>query len=112
MKIHVLVNPRTPTGLMNRVDPFAVHGFKYIKHLSQHFEMVHYGIPGAQVDCEHVDIPTTPTEHGGDGRRALVGQQPLLGARQHCGIARDLPADCKMANGINPFTIFTPTRAL
>lgn len=62
MKIHVLVNPRTPTGLMNRVDPFAVHGFKYIKHLSQHFEMVHYGIPGAQVDCEHVDIPTTPTE--------------------------------------------------
>jgi len=30
--------------------------------LSQHFEMVHYGIPGAQVDCEHVDIPTTPTE--------------------------------------------------
>lgn len=62
MKIHVLVNPRTPTGLMNRVDPFAVHGFKYIKHLSKHFEMVHYGIPGAQVDCEHVDIPTTPTE--------------------------------------------------
>jgi glycosyltransferase involved in cell wall biosynthesis len=62
MKIHVLVNPRTPTGLMNRVDPFAVHGSKYIKHLSQHFEMVHYGIPGAQVDCEHVDIPTTPTE--------------------------------------------------
>jgi glycosyltransferase involved in cell wall biosynthesis len=62
MKIHVLVNPRTPTGLMNRVDPFAVHGFKYIKYLSQHFEMVHYGIPGAQVDCEHVDIPTTPTE--------------------------------------------------
>jgi glycosyltransferase involved in cell wall biosynthesis len=47
---------------MNRVDPFAVHGFKYIKYLSQHFEMVHYGIPGAQVDCEHVDIPTTPTE--------------------------------------------------
>ena len=62
MKIHILVNPRTPTGLMNRVDPFAVHGFKYIKYLSQHFEMVHYGIPGAQVDCEHVDIPTTPTE--------------------------------------------------
>jgi len=62
MKIHVLVNPRTPTGLMNRVDPFAVHGFKYIKHLSPHFEMVHYGIPGAQVDCEHIDIPTTPKE--------------------------------------------------
>ena len=62
MKVHVLVNPRNPTGLMNRVDPFAVHGYKYIKHLSPHFQMIHYGIPGAQVDCEHVDIPTTPTE--------------------------------------------------
>lgn len=62
MKIHVLVNPRNPTGLMNRIDPFAVHGYKYIKHLSPHFHMIHYGIPGAQVDCEHVDIPTGPTE--------------------------------------------------
>jgi glycosyltransferase involved in cell wall biosynthesis len=62
MKIHVLANPRNPTGLMNRVDPFAVHAHKYIKHLSQHFHMIHYGVPGAQVDCEHVDIPTTPVE--------------------------------------------------
>jgi glycosyltransferase involved in cell wall biosynthesis len=62
MKVHVLVNPRNPTGLMNRVDPFAVHGYKYIKHLSPHFQMIHYGIPGAQVDCEHVDIPTLPKE--------------------------------------------------
>lgn len=62
MKVHVLGNPRTPTGLTNRVDPFAVHAYKYIKHLSQHFHMIHYGIPGAQVDCEHVDIPTSPVE--------------------------------------------------
>ncbi len=62
MKVHVLGNPRTPTGLTNRVDPFAVHTYKYIQHLSQHFHMIHYGIPGAQVECEHVDIPTTPTE--------------------------------------------------
>jgi hypothetical protein len=62
MKIHVLVNPRNPTGLMNRVDPFAVHAYKYIKHLSPHFHMIHYGVPGAQVDCEHIDIPTLPKE--------------------------------------------------
>jgi glycosyltransferase involved in cell wall biosynthesis len=62
MKIHVLVNPRNPTGLMNRVDPFAVHAYKYIKHLSPHFHMMHYGVPGAQVDCEHIDIPTLPKE--------------------------------------------------
>jgi glycosyltransferase involved in cell wall biosynthesis len=73
MKIHVLVNPRNPTGLMNRVDPFAVHAYKYIKHLSPHFHMIHYGIPGAQVDCEHVDIPTEPTDI--KGFNELAGQE-------------------------------------
>lgn len=24
--------------------------------------MIHYGVPGAQVDCEHIDIPTSPKE--------------------------------------------------
>jgi glycosyltransferase involved in cell wall biosynthesis len=24
--------------------------------------MIHYGVPGAQVDCEHIDIPTLPKE--------------------------------------------------
>lgn len=57
MKIHVLVNPRNPTGLMNRIDPFAVHAFKYIKHLSQHYHMIHYGLEGSIVDCEHIDVP-------------------------------------------------------
>lgn len=62
MKLHIMANHSTPTGLMNRIDPFAVHAYKYIKHLSKHYEIVHYGIPGAQVDCEHVDIPTKPKE--------------------------------------------------
>lgn len=58
MKLHVLANPRNATGLMNRIDPFAVHAYKYIKHLSQHYEIVHYGVEGAQVDCEHVTVPS------------------------------------------------------
>lgn len=57
MKLHVLVNPRNPTGLMNRIDPFAVHGYKYIKHLLSYYKIIHYGIEGAKVDCEHVDVP-------------------------------------------------------
>lgn len=57
MKVHVLGNPRVPTGLMNRIDPFAVHAYKYIKHISNYFEVVHYGVEGAQVDCEHVNVP-------------------------------------------------------
>ena len=58
MKLHVLANPRNPTGLMNRIDPFAVHAYKYIKHLSPHYEIVHYGVEGAQVNCEHVNVPS------------------------------------------------------
>lgn len=42
---------------MNRIDPFAVHAYKYIKHMSKYFDVVHYGIEGAQVDCEHVNVP-------------------------------------------------------
>jgi glycosyltransferase involved in cell wall biosynthesis len=64
MKIHVLVNPRNPTSLKNRMDPFAVHGWKYINQLSKKYGMVHYGIEGADVDCEHVDVP--PLDEGND----------------------------------------------
>ncbi len=57
MKIHVIGNPRSATGLLSRMDPFAVHAYKYTKHISKYFEVVHYGIEGAQVECEHVDLP-------------------------------------------------------
>lgn len=63
MKIHVLANPRNPTGLINRIDPFAVHAYKYIKHLSSRYEVVHYGVPGAQVDCEHIDVSPIDNEN-------------------------------------------------
>ena len=57
MQLHVLANPRNPTGLMNRTDPFAVHAYKYIKHLAPYFKTYHYGLEGSQVDCEHIDVP-------------------------------------------------------
>ena len=56
MKIHVLGNPRVPSGLKNPIDPFSVFVHKYIKHLGDKYEFVHYGLPGAEVNCEHVDI--------------------------------------------------------
>jgi glycosyltransferase involved in cell wall biosynthesis len=57
MNLHVLANPRNPTGLMNRIDPFAVHAYKYIKHLSKHYKIYHYGLENSQVDCEHINVP-------------------------------------------------------
>lgn len=100
MKIHVLVNPRTPTGLMNRVDPFAVHGYKYIKHLSAHFKMLHYGIPGAQVECEHIDIPTAPTEI--ERFNQIAGEEIRARADQGDVIACFFGVDNKLACEMNP----------
>lgn len=124
MKIHIMVNPRNPTGLMNRVDPFAVHGYKYIKHLSPHFHMIHYGIPGAQVDCEHIDIPTLPTEIkkfnelAGEEIRKRANKNDIIvcffGVDNK--IACDMNPDCRVvepsigyrANGIfAPYRVFT-----
>ncbi len=56
MQIHVLPNPKTPTGLSYPMDPFSVLCYKYIKHLSHSYKMIHYGLPGSTVDCEHVDV--------------------------------------------------------
>jgi glycosyltransferase involved in cell wall biosynthesis len=124
MKIHVLVNPRNPTGLMNRIDPFAVHGYKYIKHLSPHFQMVHYGIPGAQVDCEHVDINTNPQDIRGFNekagaeiqKRASAGDVIVCFYGVDNKLACDMNPNCKVvepsigyrANGtFAPYRVFT-----
>ena len=124
MKIHVLVNPRNPTGLMFRTDPFAVHGYKYIKHLSPHFDMIHYGIPGAQVDCEHVDIDVKPGNVAGFNQiagakikeRASDGDIIVCFFGVDNKVACELNPNCKWvepsigyrANGIfAPYRVFT-----
>lgn len=125
MKIHVLANPRNPTGLMNRVDPFAVHAYKYIKHLSQHFEMVHYGLKGSQVDCEHVDVPAiqgTNTIAFNTAAGEEIKKRKSAGDIIACffgienKLACDMNSDCKAvepsigyrANGVfAPYRVFT-----
>lgn len=124
MKIHVLANPRTQTGLMHRTDPFAVHAYKYIKHLSPHFDMIHYGIPGAQVDCEHVDIPTDPQNIKGFNqiagaeirKRAKAGDIIVCFYGVDNKLACDMNPSCKIvepsigyrANGtFAPYRVFT-----
>lgn len=125
MKVHVLANPRNPTGLMNRVDPFAVHAYKYIKHLSPHFEMVHYGLTGSQVDCEHVDVPAidgTSTVAFNKTAGEAIKQRASAGDIIVCfygvdnKLACDMNPECKIvepsigyrANGVfAPYRVFT-----
>ena len=125
MKLHVLVNPRTPTGLMNRIDPFAVHAYKYIKHLSPYFEIVHYGLESSQVDCEHVDVPAI---EGIDTKKFNTVAGKEIAKRKSPGdliicffgvdnkLACDMNSDCRVvepsigyrANGVfAPYRVFT-----
>lgn len=122
MKIHVLVNPRNPTGLARRTDPFAVHGYKYIKHLSKHYEMIHYGVPGAEVDCEHVDIDTTPievrlfNEKAGAQIRKRANKGDIIACFYGVDnkLACDMNPDCKIVEpsiGYRANGVFAPYRA-
>lgn len=57
MKLHLLSNPNQPTGLGKPTEAFSVIIYKFIENLRSHFELVHYGLEGSQVRCEHVDLP-------------------------------------------------------
>lgn len=101
MKIHVLANPNNPTGLENRMDAFAVHAYKYIKYLSQHYEMVHYGISGATVNCEHVDIFSSEYQNT---KLFNINAAEEIAKRKSSGdiIACFFGADNKLACDLNP----------
>lgn len=85
---------------MNRVDPFAVHAYKYIKHLSPYFHMIHYGVPGAQVDCEHIDIPTKPSDIVGFNQ--IAGDEIQKRADEDDIIVCFFGVDNKLACHMNP----------
>lgn len=58
MKLHILSNPHLPTSDEHRENFMAYDCYKFIKHMRGKFKMIHYGIPGAKVDCEHIDLPS------------------------------------------------------
>lgn len=60
MKIHILSNPHQATGLSRPDEAFSVIIHKFVKNLHSHFDMIHYGLEGSDVACEHVDLPSDP----------------------------------------------------
>lgn len=71
MKLHILSNPHQPTTLNYRSEPFSVLVHKFISNLSNKFEMIHYGIPGASVECESVDLPIGDAEWNAAASHAI-----------------------------------------
>lgn len=57
MKLHALSNPNRPTSPdYDKADPFAIIIHNYIKNLSPKYDIVHYGVEGAVVDCTHYNV--------------------------------------------------------
>jgi len=106
---------------MQRTDPFAVYGYKYIKYISKHFEMVHYGLSRSIVDCEHVDINIKQKDIEGFNR--IAGNE--IKKRKSSGdiiacfhgsdnkIACEMNKDCKWLEpsiGYRTDSVFSPYR--
>lgn len=55
MKIHVLSNPNRPTTTKYAdYDPFAIMTHEYVHNMKERgYEIIHYGLEGSDVDCEH-----------------------------------------------------------
>lgn len=53
--LHILSNPYGPVHKDNRMDPFAIITWKFIREMTQRgWHCIHYSIPGSDVDCEMV----------------------------------------------------------
>lgn len=106
---------------MNRTDPFAVHGYKYIKYISQYFEMVHYGLPESIVDCEHINIDTKPANiddfnfKAGNEIKKRKSPDDIIVCfyGSHNKLACEMNKDCKWVEpsiGYRTDSIFSPYR--
>lgn len=57
MKIHILSDPGYKSGPDIRTQYFPYDVYKFIRHLGDRYDMVHYGLEGSTVDCKHYDLP-------------------------------------------------------
>lgn len=64
MKIHVLSNPYRPTTTKYAdFDPFAIMTHEYVHNMKERgYEVIHYGLEGSDVDCEHYSLSTNLDE--------------------------------------------------
>lgn len=60
--LHILSSPYNPVHIQNRTDAFAIAVIKFINNMTAlGWKCVHYGIAGAEVNCDMVQcLPTIP----------------------------------------------------
>lgn len=54
-KLHILSNPNSPVHFNNRIDPFSIAVYKFIRDIQPlGWECIHYGVTGCEVNCQTV----------------------------------------------------------
>jgi len=76
MKIHVLSNPNRPTTTKYAdYDPFAIITHEYVHNMKlRGYEMIHYGLEGSEVDCEHHSLSTDKDEFNKEAS-SIIGKR-------------------------------------
>ncbi len=57
MKLHILSDPGWVTTDKVRTQFFPYDVWKFIRHYKDKYNLVHYGLAGAEVGCKHYDLP-------------------------------------------------------
>jgi glycosyltransferase involved in cell wall biosynthesis/GT2 family glycosyltransferase len=119
MMIHILGNPNKPSSPDQREDFFSYDVYKFTKHMKGKFKMIHYGIPGAKVDCKHIDLPAGNLEAWNLEANRLIGMNKKPGDIILCFYGSDNQAatlghtDCKVIEahiGYHTTAVFAPYR--
>lgn len=71
--LHILPNFHSATHLDSRMDPFAIAVYRFIQYMGPlGHRLIHYGLPGSNPPCEHVDIgPGTDAQVNEAAGRAI-----------------------------------------
>ena len=85
MKIHVLSNPHRPTTTKYAdYDPFAIITHEYVHNMKQRgYEIIHYGLEGSEVDCEHYSLSTDKDEFNREAS-SIIGKRKNPGDAIAC----------------------------
>lgn len=80
MKIHVLSNPNRPTTTKYAdYDPFAIITHEYVHNMEDlGYEIIHYGLEGSDVYCEHYSLSTDLDEFNKEAS-SIIGKRKEAG---------------------------------
>lgn len=63
-QLHILSSPYSPVNIENRIDPFSIAVYKFIKNIQQYgWDCIHYSVIGSDVPCQTVNCLTNISDN-------------------------------------------------